>query len=86
MRASGEGCHKRPMNDLPDIENAKLMLGAAAIALGQDHAATLALARAVTTRKPEDIEASRVALRQRPRDQREAIAAAVEQAGEGEEA
>jgi hypothetical protein len=51
------------MTDLPDIEDAKLMLGAAAIVLGQDYAATLALARAVTTRKPEDIEASRLALR-----------------------
>ena len=78
-------CHKHRMIDLPDLADAKLMLGAAAIILGEEHAVTRALARAVTTRKPEDIEASRVALCQRPRDQREAIAAAVEQAWEGEE-
>ena len=66
------------MNDLPDIEDAKLMLGAAAIVLGQDHTATLALARAVTTGKPADIEASRLAQRQLPQDVREAIAVAVE--------
>ncbi len=66
------------MTDYPDIDDVKLMLGAAAIVLGEDHAATVALARAVTTRKPADIEASRLALRQRPRDQREAIAAAAE--------
>ena len=66
------------MTDLPDIEGAKLMLGAAAVVLGKDHAATLALARAVMTRKPEDIEAARLALRQRPRDQCQAIAEAPE--------
>ncbi|MHC4093638.1 MAG: hypothetical protein ACYSVY_25765 [Planctomycetota bacterium] len=60
------------MTDYPDIEDAKLMLGAAAIVLGQNHPATLALARAVTTRKPGDILAARLALRQRPRDQRQA--------------
>ncbi len=85
MPGADARCHKRPMTDYPDLEDAKLLLGAAAIILREDHPATLALARAVTTRKPEDIEASRVALRQRPRDQREAIAAAVEQAWEGEE-
>ena len=82
----GARCHKRPMTDLPDIADAKLLLGAAAIILGEDHPATKALARAVTTRKPEDIEAARVALRQRPRDQREAIIAAVERTWEAEEA
>ncbi len=81
------------MSDLPDLEDAKLMLGAAAIVLGEDHAATLALARAVTTRQAEDIEASRLALRriprdQRriPRDQRRAIAETVEAAWEAEDA
>ena len=46
------------MTDYPDIEDAKLMLGAAAIVLGKDHAATPALAQAVTTRKPADLEMS----------------------------
>jgi hypothetical protein len=73
------------MTDLPDIEDAKLMLGAAAIVLGKDHAATLALARAVTTRKQADIEASRLTLRALPKDMREAISDAVEEAWEGEE-
>ncbi len=70
------------MTDLPDIEDAKLMLGAAAIVLGQDHGATLALAQAVSTRKPEDFEASRLALRALSQDLREAIAEAVEEAWE----
>ncbi len=93
MPASASRWHKRPMSDLPDLEDAKLMLGAAAIVLGEDHAATLALARAVTTRQAEDIEASRLALRriprdQRriPRDQRRAIAETVEAAWEAEDA
>ncbi len=34
------------MTDYPDLDDARLMLGAAAVILGQDHAATLALARA----------------------------------------
>ncbi len=33
------------MTDYPDLDDARLMLGAAAVILGQDHAATLALAR-----------------------------------------
>ncbi len=74
------------MSELPDLEDAKLMLGAAAIVLGEDHAATLALARAVTTRQAEDIEASRLALRRIPRDQRRAIAETVEAAWEAEDA
>ncbi len=74
------------MSEIPDLEDAKLMLGAAAIVLGQDHAATLALARAVTTRKLADIEASRLALLAIPRDQRRAIAETVEAAWEGEDA
>ena len=68
----------------PDLDAARLLLDAAAIILGEDHPATRALARAVTTRKPADIEAARVALRQRPRDQREAIIAAVEATWEAE--
>ncbi len=86
MPTAAVRCHKRHMTDLPDIEDAKLMLGAAAIVLGQDHAATLALARAVTTGKPEDIEASRLALRQLPQEVREAIAEAVERVWEAAEA
>ncbi len=78
--------HKHPMSDLPDIEDAKLMLGAAAVILGEDHAATLALAKAVSTRKAADIESSRLALCSLPRDQRRAIAEMVEQAWEGEDA
>ncbi len=70
------------MTEIPDLDDARLMLGAAAIVLGQDHAATLALARAVTTGKPADIEASRLALRQLPQDVREAIADAVERVWE----
>ena len=58
------------------------MLGAAAIVLGEDHAATLVLARAVTTRRLSDIEASRLALHRVPHDQRRAIALAVERAWE----
>ncbi len=85
MPGSGRGWHKHPMTDLPDIEDAKLMLGAAAIVLGKDHAATPALAQAVTTRKPADLEASRLALRALPQDTREAIADAVEEAWEAEE-
>ena len=68
------------MSDYPDLEDAKLMLGAAAIVLGQDHAATLALAKAVTTRKLADIETSRLALLATSQDQRSAIAAVVEEA------
>ncbi len=86
MLTSGRGWHNHPMTDYPDLEDAKLMLGAAAIILGEDHPATKALAQAVTTRKPADIEAARVALRQRPRDQREAIIVAVERTCEAEEA
>ena len=85
MPATAARWHKHPMTDLPDIEDAKLMLGAAVIILGQDHATTLALARAVTTRKPADIEASRLALRALPQDMRREIAAAVEAAWESEE-
>ncbi len=85
MATSAARVHKDPMTDLPDIEDAKLMLGAASIVLGQDHAATLALARAVTTRKQADIEASRLALLALPQDMRREIAAAVEAAWEGEE-
>ncbi len=66
------------INTIPDLEDAKLMLGAAAVILGQDHAATMALARAVTTRKPADIEASRLAVKTLRRDQREAIAEVAE--------
>ena len=73
------------MSEIPDLEDAKLMLGAAAIVLGQDHAATLALARAVTTRQAADIEAFRLALRDVPRDQRRAIAETVEAAWQGED-
>ncbi len=69
------------MTECPDLEDAKLMLGAMAIVLGKDHTATLALAQAFTTRGPEDIEASRLALRALPRDMRAAIAEAVEQPG-----
>ncbi len=54
---------------ISDLEDARLMLGAAAVVLGEDHAVTQALARAVATGKPADIEAARLALRQRPRDQ-----------------
>ncbi len=60
------------------------MLGAAAIMLGDDHAATLALARAVTTRRAADIKAARLALQALPRDQRRAMAETVEDAWEGE--
>ena len=74
------------MTEYPDIKDAKLMLGAAAIVPGQNHAATLALARAATTRKLADIEASRLALRDLPKDAREAIADAIEQAWETEDA
>ena len=74
------------MTEYPDLEDAKLILGAAAIVLGEDHAATVALARAVTTRQGADIERSRLALRTIPRDQRCAIAAVVEKAWEGEDA
>ena len=84
MATTAARVHKYPMTDLPDIEDAKLMLGAASIVLGQDHAATLALARAVTTRKQADIEASRLALLAVPRDRRRAIAETVEQAWEVE--
>ena len=72
------------MTELPDLDTAKLMLGATAVILGQDHAATLALARAVTTRKPADIERSRLAPRTIPRDQRRALAEMVEAAWEAE--
>ncbi len=85
MPASASRWHKRPMSDLPDLEDAKLMLGAAAVILGEDHAATLALARAVTTRKPADIKRSRLSLRAIPRNQREAIAHVVEAAWEAAE-
>ncbi len=74
------------MSEIPDLEDARLMLGAAAIVLGQDHAATQALARAVTTRKAADIEASRLALLAIPRHQRSAIAETVEATWEGEDA
>ena len=76
--------HKHPMSEIPELDDAKLMLGAAAIVLGPDHAATQALARAVTTRKPADIVASRLALRTVSRDQRRAIADTVEAAWEAE--
>ena len=49
------------MTDYLDLDNAELMLGATAVILGEDHAATLALALAVTTRKPADIKRSRLA-------------------------
>ena len=74
------------ISTIPDLEDAKLMLGAAAVILGQDHAATLALARAVTTRKADDIEASRLALLAIPRDQRRVIAETVEKAWERKDA
>lgn len=73
------------MTELPDLDDAKLILGAAAIVLGENHTATMALARAVTTRKPEDIERSRLALRTIHRDRRPAIAAVAEEAWEAEE-
>ncbi len=66
------------ISTIPDLEDAKLMLGAAAIVLGEDHAATLALVRAVTTRQPADIELSRPALRTILRDHRRTIAVMVE--------
>ena len=72
------------MTELPDLDDAKLMLGAAAIVLGEDHAGTLALARAVTTRKAADIAASRLALLAIPQDRRRAIAETVEHAWEAE--
>ena len=72
------------MPDYPDLDDAKLMLGAAAVILGEGHAATLALARAVTTRKAADIESSRKALLAIPQNQRRAIAETVEHAWEGE--
>ncbi len=72
------------MTEYPDLDTAKLMLGAASIVLGEDHAATLALARAVTTRWGADTELSRLALRRIPRDQRRAIADLVETAWEAE--
>ncbi len=75
---------KSTMTKCLDLDDAKLLLGAAAIILGRDHAATLALARAVTTRKNEDIEAARLALRQLPRDRHRAIAEVVEQTRDGE--
>ncbi len=59
-------------------------VGAATVILGEDHEATLALARAVTTRKPADIKRSRLALRAIPRNQREAIAHMVEAAWDQE--
>lgn len=67
-------------NTTPDLDDARLMLGAAAVILGHDHAATRALARAVTTRKAADIEASRLALLSLPREERRAIADTVERA------
>ena len=73
------------MTEYPDLDDAKLMLGAAAIVLGEDHAATLALARTFTTRRGADIVRSRLALRTVPRDQRRAIAETVEAAWEAEE-
>ncbi len=75
---------KSTMTKCLDLDDAKLLLGAAAIILGRDHAATLALARAVTTRKNEDIEAARLALRQLPRDRHRAIAEVVAQTRDGE--
>ena len=41
------------MTDYPDLEDAMLVLEAAVIVLGKDHAATLGLARAVATRPGE---------------------------------
>ena len=72
------------MTEIPDLEDARLMLGAAAVILGEDHAATLALAKAVTTRRADDIKRSRLALRALPRNQREAIAHVVEAAWDQE--
>ncbi len=73
------------ISTIPDLDDAKLMLGAAVVILGEDHAATLALARAVTTRKLADIEASRLVLLAIPREERKAIAAVVEEAWEAED-
>ncbi len=81
---SGPTVPEDHMTECPDLDDAKLMLGAAAVILGEDHAATLALARAVTTRKAADIEAFRLALRDVPRDQRRAIAETFEAAWEAE--
>ena len=72
------------MPELPDLDDAKLMLGAAAVILGEDAPATLALARAVTTRRPAHIKRARAALRSLPPNQRAAIAHVVEQTWENE--
>ncbi len=69
---------------IPNLEDAKLMLGAAAVILGEDHAATLALAKAVSTRRPAHIKHARLALRALPQNQREAIAYVVEAAWDQE--
>ena len=70
--------------DVPDFARAKLMLAAASILLGEDHCATLAFARAVTTRKIADLADARLALRAVSKDQRHAIAAAIEAAWDAE--
>ena len=72
------------MSEYPDLENAQLMLGVAALILGEDHAATLALARAVTTGRSAHIKRARLALRALPRNQRDAIAYVVEAAWDQE--
>ena len=53
------------------------MLGAAAIVLGEDHPATVALSRASETMDRVDLWHAKLAMKTLRRDQREAIAEAV---------
>ncbi len=64
----------------PERETLELATAGAAKVLGPDHSATKALARAAITMATVDLWHARLAVKTLRRDQREAIAEAVEQA------
>ncbi len=63
----------------PERETLLLAAAGAALTLGEDHSATLALSRASETMDRVDLWRARLALRTLSKDQREAIAAAGEE-------
>jgi hypothetical protein len=63
----------------PDRETVILAAAGAALTLGEQHSATRALSRAAETMDRVDLWRARLALRTLSKEQREAIAAAVEE-------
>ena len=69
----------------PERETLELATAGAARALGEDHRATMALAKAAITMDKADLWQARLAVKTLRLEQRQAIALAVEAAWEGEE-